>query len=77
MNPVNSFTFPSNKTATHNHSQSNMLFWLDSLCDNLVYPCNTLTPGGKLVFHIFGAIWGLGIIGTESPIGRKALYGRR
>src|SRR4051812_10835388 len=41
MNPVNSFTFPSNKTATQSHSQANMLFWLDFLCDNLVYPCNT------------------------------------
>jgi len=41
MNPVNSFTFLSNKTATQSHSQANMLFWLDFLCDNLVYPCNT------------------------------------
>src|SRR3954454_8951813 len=45
MNPVNSFTFPSNKTATQSHSQANMLFWLDFLCDNLVYPCNTPAPG--------------------------------
>src|SRR3954454_17041004 len=47
MNPVNSFTFPSNKTATQSHSQANMLFWLDFLCDNLVYPCNT--PSSVLV----------------------------
>jgi hypothetical protein len=23
------------------HSQTNMLFWLDFLCENLAYPCNT------------------------------------
>src|SRR3954451_12061015 len=49
MNPVNSFTFPPNKTATQSHSQPNMLFRLGFLCDNLAYPCNT--PLGDLSYR--------------------------
>ena len=43
QNPVNSFTFHLNKTATQSHSQANVLFWLNFVCDNLVNPCNMPT----------------------------------
>jgi hypothetical protein len=43
LNPVNSLIFHSIKIATQSHLQINSLNWLDSACDNLVHPCNTLT----------------------------------
>jgi hypothetical protein len=43
VNPVNSLIFHSIKTATQSHLQNNSLNWLDSACDNLVHPCNTLS----------------------------------
>jgi hypothetical protein len=52
VNPINSFTFPASKTATQSHWQTNMLFWLDFLCNNLVYPCNT--PAESCLYALFG-----------------------
>src|SRR4051812_45786547 len=65
MSPVNSFTFPPSKTATQSHSQTNMLLWLDFLCDNLVYPCNT-PPEAE-------ACWQSGFsIAVDQPSGQTA-----
>jgi hypothetical protein len=47
--PVNFLTFCPIKTAAQNHLQANALFWLDFVCDNLMYPCNTLCRDGNLL----------------------------
>ena len=49
LNPVDFSIFHPIKTATQNYLHTNSLKWLDSPCDNLVHPCNTLAYGRTML----------------------------